>query len=97
MHVLLAIRDPTAAATAAHELRKNSITVDVAMNARIASAMATDGSYDIVVFEQGLAPQTGSRQQDAPDRSPAVLEITASEAADPGRLATRVRELAEGR
>jgi DNA-binding response OmpR family regulator len=91
MHVLLAIHDPKAAATAARALRKNDITVDVAMNTRIASAMATDGSYDIVVFEQGLAPQTTSRERHASVHVPAMLEITASEAADPSGLVTRVR------
>jgi hypothetical protein len=97
MHVLLAIRDPQAAATGARALRKSGMTVDIAMNTHIASAMATDDSYDILVFEQGLAPTTASRQHGASAHAPAMLEITASEAADPDGLATRVRALAEGR
>ena len=97
MHVLLAIRDPHAAATAARALRKSNMTVDVAMNARIVSALAAENSYDIVVFEHGLAPQTESKQVRAPDHAPAMLEITASEATDVDALATRVRALAETR
>lgn len=95
MHVLLAISDPRAAATAARALRKSGMTVDIAMNARIAAAMATDGSYDAVVLERGVAPRSGSRRRHALAGAAAMLEITASEAADPDALATRVRALAE--
>ena len=97
MHVLLAIRDSQAAATTARALRKSGMTVDVAMNMRIASAMAAENSYDIVVFERGLAPQTGSRQEGASALAPAILEITGREAGDPEGLVTRVRALAESR
>ena len=97
MHVLLAIRDQQAAAGAARALRKTGITVDIAMNTRIASAMMAASQYAVVVFEQGLAPRSGSAAEQALGRAPALLEITAADTVDPDRWAANVRTFAEGR
>jgi DNA-binding response OmpR family regulator len=96
-HVLLAISDPQAAAHVARALRKYGMTVDVAMNARIASEMGADGSYDVVVSEHMLGPELGLPLRRPEARHPAVLEITASTALDSDQLATQIRELAADR
>jgi DNA-binding response OmpR family regulator len=96
LHVLLALTDPQVAADAARMLRKQGITVDVAMNARIASAMCADSSYDIVVFEQKLRPEIGLPAKAASSGHPTMLEIIAPEALDSNGLVAQVRALAGG-
>lgn len=97
MHVLLAIRDQQAAASTARALRNTGMTVDIAMNTRIASAMMAASPYAVVVFEQGLAPRSGSAAEQALGRTAALLEITPADSADPDRLASKVRTFAQGR
>lgn len=67
------------------------MTVDVAMNTRIASAMAAESSYDLVVFQEGLDPGPASSEDRTSAGAPATLEISAPEAADAAVLVARVR------
>jgi len=97
MHVLLAIRDQQAAASAARALRKTGMTVDIAMNTRIASAMMAASPYAVVVFEQGTTPRCGSAAEQALGSTPALLEITEADTADPDLFASKVRTFAQGR
>ena len=97
MHVLLAIRDQQAAADTARALRKTGMTVDIAMNTKIASAMMAASAYAIVVFERALAPRPTSAAEPAFGRAPALLEITETETTDPEMLASKVRTWVQGR
>jgi hypothetical protein len=91
LHLLLVLSDPQAAAEAARALRKRGMTVDVAMNARIASAMRADGSYDVVMFEHGLEPSFDFRRR---SQLPGIRRCWRHRLRDarPGRLGVRRSE-----
>ena len=87
MHVLLAIRDPRAAASAARALRNTGVIVDIARDTSIASAMLAGGAYSLVVCDQGLGSGL---------RSPVkLLEIGPADAADLDAFVVRVRASAQ--
>ena len=89
MHVLLAIRDPRTAASAARALRNAGVTVDIARGTSLASAMLAEGTYSLVVCDQGLASDL---------RSPVkLLEIGPADAADLDGFVEKVRASAQGR